>query len=868
MKRLLLLFLGITLCSFKICAQTTHAHATSRHWHGLNIDSLYESLGSNDSKRFYLYNVGTGRFVIEGGNWGMEGRLFHEDFGREMYLRKRSTGNNGLFRIDAEIVEQNTSDKRSFICNVPMVSKQNQPWSRGDELCFTTIMDGPKNYENWRFVRVENDEAGFYTYYMYQNFNNSNANYTVKDGNTTRTVQAKTLNFYLGAAYGEWCSDGTTVYPQSGKENKKGNGFYVHIDDDRTCWTTAGQATSPGLTQPFANTTEVEVNGDMVPIQELYQWRIIPEEEFIRVLNEEVVGLNPSISSLVPDRDFTRNSEDFFTKWINEGNGEGSTGRYGYTWGQYEKSNNQQGKYFEEPWDNAVKLKEIFDDGGNVAGMKYSKFGYMSMSGKGKVYTEFELPKAGWYQITASAISFAPANHPAYMFAKVKSMTEERELELRGQLNSAFEGFEQTPLIQKTALTDVNIYGEEVEFPTRDINNSRKPLCLAIGQILTYHPDDYLTKFWIYISPDDFNNGGDNTVLQLGFRKDFATQSSARVKDNKNYYYDTDWVCVDNIKVSYMGLAPAFFYEDEESLRYLQYIDGETNNISASPNNRYSGALSLKRSFKKGQWNSFAFPIPLTGEQVRYAFGEDAKLAVLHSVGGISHRSSVIDFKSVELKPTDPLTAAVEPGKFYLLWPTVDPTPGADPNGIVCDYYTMGRNFFSVNPADSGNADYKHPVMDPATLSASQAISSHQNENDGTSFVNYVQTKDYSNFSIGTDKQYNGTAETDIYATKGSYVVSNGTIYELNRDTKIRGFRGWIELDHSVFDDQSSSVKMSLNGVVDGDIVDNIDLTTLMPVPLADDTAVYDLAGRKVGTLGDKLPKGIYIVGGKKMFVK
>jgi hypothetical protein len=37
---------------------------------------------------------------------------------------------------------------------------------------------------------------------------------------------------------------------------------------------------------------------------------------------------------------------------------------------------------------------------------------------------------------------------------------------------------------------------------------------------------------------------------------------------------------------------------------------------------------------------------------------------------------------------------------------------------------------------------------------------------------------------------------------------------------------------------------------------------------LSSDESVYDLYGRKVGTLGDTLPKGIYIVKGKKYMVK
>ena len=39
-------------------------------------------------------------------------------------------------------------------------------------------------------------------------------------------------------------------------------------------------------------------------------------------------------------------------------------------------------------------------------------------------------------------------------------------------------------------------------------------------------------------------------------------------------------------------------------------------------------------------------------------------------------------------------------------------------------------------------------------------------------------------------------------------------------------------------------------------------------VLFGEDEAVYDISGRKVGTLGDQLKKGLYIVKGKKYLVK
>ena len=64
-----------------------------------------------------------------------------------------------------------------------------------------------------------------------------------------------------------------------------------------------------------------------------------------------------------------------------------------------------------------------------------------------------------------------------------------------------------------------------------------------------------------------------------------------------------------------------------------------------------------------------------------------------------------------------------------------------------------------------------------------------------------------------------------------------------------------------------NNARISIDGVIDEDGATGIDATSIVPQRLADDTDVYDLGGRKVGTLGMTLPKGIYIVKGKKFMV-
>ena len=109
------------------------------------------------------------------------------------------------------------------------------------------------------------------------------------------------------------------------------------------------------------------------------------------------------------------------------------------------------------------------------------------------------------------------------------------------------------------------------------------------------------------------------------------------------------------------------------------------------------------------------------------------------------------------------------------------------------------------------------------------------------------------------------------YAPKGSYAMSGGKMYELSRDTRIKGFRGWLTLAHSIFDDPDSQAKgalIAIDGILDGERPTNIDLQSIVPVNPNAVTTVYDLSGCKVGTSVNNLPKGIYIIGGKKLFVK
>ena len=849
-KTYALLFLMIFVLIGGLKAQT-HAEATSQQWKGIDVNTVIGNSAYPDDNTlasgypFLLYNVGTGRFIMQGGDWAMEGRLFFSDFGRTMYLYS-----NG--RINAAITESTNDKKNSFCARPPEPFGKNWSDTNYNTINLTTLMDGPINQANysmnWTFERVEDpSNTETYTYYMYQIYTKPNPD----------------KNYYLGAAWGE-CHN-TSV--------GKGDGQFVYWDDDRSCWTTA---------EVRGNTNKLQLeNGDEVEIQKLYQWRLISLKEFIEVLNTTGMGLNPSISSLIKDRDFTRNANDFYgaNDWTVStlaghsygpyNNSDKTTKRYAYTWGDYRKgqsnlnNNNQQSRGFiNEPWDTPVRLKEVFDKttststNDQASGKKNAKYGFMIFEGVGTVTTNFVAPNPGWYEIECAGFSMSENDHDAYLFARVIPDNQVNQPE------SSFaipEGEEPTYGVVTLGKKPYGTY-------TKESYES----CLEVGKELLRNRDNHRQKVWVLVSEEDF--GADKKTIRLGFRKDAATQSDLVTINNNKGYYDTDWVCVDDIRASYMGVGPVFFYEDEEDLRYLSHDDADAARFTpneyapAVKSGRYGGSANLLRKFTKGEWNTFSFPLPLTGEQVRNAFGDDCELLKLNSIGNLSRNDCIIDFETVNLLTLDPVVTA---GNLYMLKPTKEPAYGETPRGNLAYYYDLGKMFFSTK-GDAEDPDYKYPKMKLNEWSGGQNVGSYNNTNDGCGHVTYTQTPGFKSFRV-TGGRYNGdVAPENSYAPKGSYAMSGGKMYELSRDTPIKGFRGWITLTHSIFDDASSSAagsRIAIDGVIDGE-TSSIEWNTIVPVNPNTITDVYDLSGRKVGTSVSNLSKGLYIVGGKKLLVK
>ena len=293
---------------------------------------------------------------------------------------------------------------------------------------------------------------------------------------------------------------------------------------------------------------------------------------------------------------------------------------------------------------------------------------------------------------------------------------------------------------------------------------------------------------------------------------------------------------VDQFSITFMGKAevPVMFNEDETSLDYLGTNKEYTNQ-----------SVMLHRTFVKDDWNSFVFPLNMSTDQVRYAFGDEVQLAEITELGELSKQPTCIDFKIVPLNPGQ---LAVTAGKFYLVKPSVNPLI----NSSGVEYYPLGRNTFNTGDFSTIKKETVH-VSEVAKEYAEQ-------HHLPTDWLNNVVTT-YATYVNGTE------------IPKGAYVMgkkrddSSGVqLYRLTRGTAIKGFRGWIE--DGV--DSTGAGTLSVGGIFNMNTY--VDPTTgiehLRLEKPSTQQGVYDMSGRRVSNTLEGLPRGLYIVNGKKMFVK
>lgn len=335
---------------------------------------------------------------------------------------------------------------------------------------------------------------------------------------------------------------------------------------------------------------------------------------------------------------------------------------------------------------------------------------------------------------------------------------------------------------------------------------------LKAGKAFYENSSKYLNQLYFYAHADD--------NITIGISKPKATESG--VDYSPNYHHDLDYVAVDNFQLKFFGVSPVVFIDDKDNLAYLDKQNSVTEQVT-------NASTMLKRNMTLGQWNTLVLPVDMSSAQLKAAFGDLVQLAQLSALNG-----TVLDFMSVDLSKDNP--QALTAGGIYIIKPQQYPvvnsvTIRADGTAETVDgpFYNIGRH------------SYKDLYND---LKLSELSVPEYSTKDGvmTAHGTYVNTK----------------------CPSGSYVLSRGNMYHIKTETPVKGFRCWFTFNGNA----PKIVSLAIDGIAEGalptGLEDLID-TRLQP------SDIYNANGQLVrqgATTLDGLPKGVYIVNGKKIAVQ
>ena len=297
--------------------------------------------------------------------------------------------------------------------------------------------------------------------------------------------------------------------------------------------------------------------------------------------------------------------------------------------------------------------------------------------------------------------------------------------------------------------------------------------------------------------------------------------------------------------------------------------------------------LHLNRTFTEGQWNSLILPVDLKFGQMKRTFGDDVKVAKLTSL-----ENGVVTFRTVEPKQdSEVMVKAFEP---YIIKPTVLTedlglpytaekfyTKLDETTGEISNAQWLGADGKRVSTDDNdrfsltipaGHYDItmvtldrkaliEHIDMEKENWISSTSFSASAQEGDLTCYGTLAKTYDENGILDGRDH------------LSGAYVMRDGQIVQVpsNKEYGLKGFRCWFEFKGKI-DGMAAAPRLEIDGIIDD--ATSIDDLNSQPSQFTSRhkgiSGVFNLDGQKVreGESTQNLPKGIYIVNGRKVVVR
>lgn len=367
----------------------------------------------------------------------------------------------------------------------------------------------------------------------------------------------------------------------------------------------------------------------------------------------------------------------------------------------------------------------------------------------------------------------------------------------------------------------------------------------------------------------------DNPVtLRIGFYVDPTDKSKVDANE---------LTAVDEFKLLYAGPRrnPELILDEESTdLRYLTEAKDEYKN----------SVLHLNRKLNDNMWNSLILPVNLTWGQMKRTFGDAVKVAKLAAL-----TENSVQFVTVEPKnDDDPMVTAFEPYIVYPPYTQVKSAPytvehfytskGEDNSQwLGTDYKpTSDENNRLTKKLEADHYDITMVSLDREKLKKYLNTTNWESTitfpatggGHGTMVCKGTMAKTYDKDESGKNKIISGRDDLngDYFMYKGKLIQvphnENGKQYSYG----LKAFRCWFELtDNASAGGKLSQVSLLIDGVEDSTTgIDDLHGSTDCTSYKRGIDGVFNMNGQMVrrSCSLEGLPKGMYVVGGKKIIIR
>lgn len=345
------------------------------------------------------------------------------------------------------------------------------------------------------------------------------------------------------------------------------------------------------------------------------------------------------------------------------------------------------------------------------------------------------------------------------------------------------------------------------------------------------------------------------------------------VEGNGAKLADDELTCVDNFKLLYAGPRrnpELILDEDNDHLLYLSEAKDEYKNTM----------LHLRRTLNPHMWNSLILPVDLNWGQMKRTFGDQVKVAKLERLSG-----STIQFVTVTCKSNDDvMVKAFEP---YIVYPPFTVT--SSPSYTAEKFYTRegddNAHWLNADCSDESTSEddhfsltipKNHYVITMVTFDR-DAFLKHVPKENWISDTKFSAEGEVGKMEcLGTmAKTFDADGVIDGRdKLSGDYIFYKGDIVQVphNKEYGLKAFRCWFELNgtHDIY--HPKAAEFYLDGVKQTGVtgIDQIHGHEVFSARQHRLSGVYNLEGQRVSASSSTagLPKGIYIIDGKKIILK